>query len=159
MSIVSRCGARQALCYSLLLNKEHIKVQLKISMILQFWLIVQVGLASDSERMQADIEGYHQITHNLPASVRRLDALYPFELHFYIDRPPWVSSDSRLYTIPLFYLTDSLAPEQDDGIRHSPTWGDDAGFDDLECCFVSWKNGEEGQVNDTLGDLLGCPHI
>ena len=40
--------------------------------------------------------------------VLTLRPMYPLDLPFYVDRPSWMSSHSRVRTIPFFYLTNNL---------------------------------------------------
>lgn len=80
--------------------------------------------------------------------------LYPYGRRFYIDQPAWMSSDSRLRTIPIFYLTNNLTREQDERIRHDLVLGGWASDDHLKCCFVPWKKtGEGGEGQGTLEDI------
>lgn len=97
-------------------------------------------------------EPYEIVFHEVEGT----ELIYPTEQPFYVNNPPWLPAFDCIYWVPVFYLTNKLTEQQDHAIcteLHTMTEVDLEQGDRKYCCFVPWKDGEQGQRDGTLEDM------
>lgn len=86
-----------------------------------------------------------------------IELMYPPEQPFYVNNPPWLPAEDRIYWVPVFYLTNNLTKDQDQAVRtelHTMNEIDLEQWEEKHCCYVPWKDGQRDGTLEDMWDIF-----